>query len=168
MEDKIFSVKVEGENEVQVFNDSISVFTSNTSDEPSLETNYISGIKTYEDPDASPSEENVAFVSSSGDVTIKLEHYIKNIPDYKKITYKAILNGVDHSRYFFKDYSLISSNMTYVDGWVNTTLEASEEDYSDVPVCGQVYTFQILYDGVVIEEFPLKRICYNWNGNTKD
>ena len=168
LEDKIFSVKVEGENEVQFFNDSISVFTSNTSDEPSLETNYISGIKTYEDPDASPSEENVAFVSSSGDVTIKLEHYIKNISDYKKITYKAILNGVDHSRYFFNDYSRISSNMTYVDGWVNTTLEASKEDYSDVPVCGQVYTFQILYDGVVIEEFPLKRICYNWNGNTKD
>ncbi|MBO5096596.1 MAG: InlB B-repeat-containing protein [Bacilli bacterium] len=168
LEDKIFSVKVEGENEVEFFKDSISVFTSNISDEPSLETNYISGIKTYEDPEASPSEYNVAFVSSSRDATIKLEHYIKNISDYKKISYKAILDGVDHSRYFFDNYSLISSSMTYVDGLVTATLEASKEDYSDVPVCGLEYTFQILYDNEVIESFPLKRICYNWDGNTKD
>ena len=168
LDDKIFSVKIEGENEVQFFNDSISVFTSNTSDEPSLETNYISGIKTYEDPEGRPSEENIAFVSSSGNMTIKLEHYLKNIPDYKKITYKAILDGVDHSRYFFNDYSLISSNMIYLDGHVTSTLVASEENYSDVPVCGKTYTFQILYDNVVIESFPLKRICNNWDGKTKD
>lgn len=167
-EDKSFSVKIEGENEVQFYNDSISVFTSNTSDEPSLETNYISGIKTYEKPEGQPSEENIAFISSDGDITIKLEHYLKNVSDYKKISYKAMLDGVDHSKYFFNSYSSIASNMTYIDGFVTATFEASEEDYSDVPVCGLEYTFQILYDNEVIESFPLKRICYNWDGKTKD
>ena len=168
LNDKIFSVKIEGENGVQFFNDSISVFTSNSSDKQSIETNYVSGIKTYHDPDGQPSEKNVAFISSYGDITVKLNHYLKNVSDYKKISYKAILDGVDHSRYFFNNYSSIASNMTYIDGYVTSTFEASEEDYSDVPVCGLEYTFQILYDGVVIDEFPLKRICYNWDEQTKD
>lgn len=168
LDGKIFSVKIKGEKESQFINDSVSVFTSNSKDEPSLETNFISGIKTYEDPKGQPSKENVAFVSSSKEQTIKLEHYLKNISDYKKITYKAILDGTDYSRYFFDDYSSISSNMVYVDGHVTSTIVASKENWSDIDVCGKTYTFQILYDDVVIESFPLKRICDNWDGKTKD
>ena len=168
LDNKVFSVKIEAQNEAKFMNDSISVFTSNTSDEPSLETNYISGIKTYEEPDGKPSEENVAFISSSGDTTVKLEHYIKNISDYKKISYKAILDGVEYNNYFFNSYNNISSNMIYIDGLVSTTLDISKEDNSDVDVCGKVYTFQILYDNVVIESFPLKRICNNWDNKSTD
>lgn len=166
LDKKVFSVKVESEEGAQFINDSISVFTSNVSDEPSLETNYVSGIETYED--GNPSEENVAFISSYGDTKVRLEHYLKNISDYKKITYKAILDGVEYNNYFFNNYPNISSNMTYIDGFVTTILDISKEDYSDVDVCGKVYTFQILYDNVVIESFPLKRICKNWNNKTMD
>ena len=168
IDNKVFSVKIEGQNEAQFMNDSISVFTSNTSDEPLLETNYISGIKTYEDPDGKPSKENVAFVSSHGDTIVKLEHYIKNISDYKKISYKVFLDGVEYNNYFFNNYNNISSKMIHVDGLVSTTLDISKEKYSDVAVCGKVYTFQILYDNVVIESFPLKRICANWDNSGTD
>ena len=168
LDNKVFSVKLEAQNEAQFINDSISVFTSNTSNNPSLETNYISGIIMYEDPDGKPSEENVAFISSSGDTTVTLEHYIKNISDYKKISYKAILDGVEYNYYFFNNYNNISSNMTYIDGLVSTTLDISKEDYSDVDVCGKVYTFQILYDNEVIESFPVKRICKNWDNTSTD
>lgn len=168
LEDRTFSVKIEGQNGVEFFNDSISVFTSNTTDEPSFETKYVSGLKMYEDPDGVPSENNVAFITASKGTTVKIEHYLKNVPDYKKVTYKALLDGVDHSIYFFDDYSLIPYNMIYLDGYLNTTLEISKEDYSDVEVCGKVYTFQILYDDVVIESFPLKRICDNWDGDSTD
>ena len=161
-------VHTQNSAKLQIIKDSISVFTSNINNNPSIVTNYISGIETYEDPDGKPSEENVAFISSTGDTTVKLEHYLKNIPDYKKISYKALLDGVDYSQYFFTNYSNISSNMTYLDGHVDTTLEISKEKYSDIAVCGKVYTFQILYDNVVVESFPLKRICKNWDNNSTD
>lgn len=165
LDKKVFSVKIESTNNTEFMNDSISVFTSNVSDEPSLGTNYVYGIKTYEDPDAAPSEENVAFIQSKGDTTVKLEHYIKNVSDYKKISYKVLLDGKEYNNYFFDNYSSISSNMVYVDGVVTTILDISKEDYSDKAVCGKVYTFQILYDNEVIESFPLKRICKNYDNS---
>ena len=168
LDDKVFSVKVEAVGDAQFVNDSISVFTSNVSKEPSLETKFVSGIETYENPEGQPSEENVAFISSYTDKTIKIEHYLKNIPDYKKVTYKALLNGEDYSRYFFNSYGSISSDMIYLDGHITSTIEASGEEYSDRPVCGQTFTFQILYDDKVIESFPLKRICKNWDGKSTD
>ena len=168
LSNKEFQVKIESQNGAQFINDSISVFTSNTNTAPSIETNYKSGIVTYEDPNGKPSEENVAFIISSKETTVKLEHYLKNVSDYKKITYKALLDGVEYNRYFFDNYNSISSNMTYIDGKVTTILDISKEDYSDVDVCGKVYTFQILYDNTVIESFPVKRICKNWDNKSTD
>lgn len=168
LNDTSFSIKIEGKDDSQFINDSISVFTSNVNNELSIETEFISGIKTYEDPKDRPSEDNVAFVSSYGDITLKFKHYLKNVPDYKKITYKVLRNGVDYSNYFFKDYYLLSSNMVYIDGTVTSSVVASEETTTDIEVCGKVYTFQILYDNEVIESFPLKRICRNWDGETTD
>ena len=159
-----FTVKIDASGNNTFSNDSISVFTSNMNSEPSISTGYKGGIQTYSEDEDSPSETNPAIVSSYRDATLKIEHYTKNISSTDNITYRALLDGNDHSRYFF--YS--TPKVNNINGYIYTEVVANEEQYSDVDVCGKVYTFQVLYNGEVVESFPLKRICNNWNNNSTD
>ncbi len=165
VDSKDISVTIEATNGATFFNDTISIFTSNTSEEPEIETTITSGITTYYETEDEPSPTNPAYIKSTTSTKLKMYHYIKNVEDPDKITYRALLDGEDHSRYFFD--SGVETPVK-LDGYIEREIPISEEDYSNVEICGKEYVFEILYDDKVIQSFPIKRICNNWDGKTTD
>lgn len=156
LEDKIFSVKVEGENEAQFFNDSISVFTSNVYEESYIVT---SSTKAY-DTTKSLSDNNPLYIDLyynnykdiySWDVTIN--SYLKNLPQYAELSYRLRKNDVIANNF--------GDKKIYYDGEIAIAEfdGVSNVWYSNFSIkneLGETWIMEIIYNDEIVNSFPIK------------
>lgn len=151
-------VTIEGINNNLIIKNSPALFTSNIDDNPTIKTIYSNKAN---DTSVMVSEENPLYVVDD-DAYISFAHYTRNIPAGAEINYKLYKGEEDYTNYFFG-----SSNVSFkpsidsvpLDGIIETSITAGTTYWSDKNLCGETFKFQVLYDGEVLEEFPLKRHC---------
>ena len=150
-------VTVQGVSEARFIYDSISLFTSNVDDRPMIETiasnkTKVSGVV---------GEENPLYVQDNG-TYITLTHYTKNIPAGAELQYKFYKGDEEYTGYFFGRTSA-SAKVNYesvsLDGVISNNFTAGTMYWSDKVICGVTFNVQVLYNGEVLDEFPLKRHC---------
>lgn len=151
-------VTVEGINGSYLVKNTLALFTSAVSNEPIIQTVYSDKAK---DVNEVVSDDNPLYVVDD-DAFISFVHYTRNIPSGAKIDYKLYKDGEDYTNYFFG-----SKNLSYkptidsvpLDGVIESTITAGTTYWSDKNLCGETFRFQVIYNGKVLEEFPLKRHC---------
>ena len=148
------SVTITGNNNAYFIYNSLSIFTSNVSDEAIVEPVY--GYLTYDDESSIPSDENPLYISGTS-ATMVLELFTKNIPANGNITYRAInSNGEDYTSYLFYASQF---NAVVLDGYIYMNPYIRSTEYSDKPVCGEEFDLEFVYNDEVIKTIPIKRIC---------
>ena len=157
--DNNFKVKVEATNGAYFYNDSISVFTSNVDKEPLSVTKLSLNAKTYSETETIPSNTNPVYVSGGNYAAdINVETYTKNIPVGTVLEYKVTLDGKDYTNTFLESYH----KYNYINNYVYLSYAPRTNDDF---VCGKTFTFEVLYNGNIVESFPIKRICRKTNSN---
>lgn len=147
-----FKVKVTGKNDYSFFiRDSISVFTSNVNKTKYLNTTYTNrSLNT----NLEPFNTNPVVVTDSN-VDLIFDSYTRNIPANANITYRFMNNNSDYTSNFLKGNTVY----TYVlDGLVHSEFKGTTT-YTNNNICGVTYTVQVLYNGNLVDSFPLKRNC---------
>ena len=152
IEDNNFSVKIVGENEDKFYNDSISVFTSNVDDAPSV-TTYSS--KAY-DSTKSLSNDNPLYVSGDNDWYLTVNTYLKNIPSNADLTYRIKKDdGVIATERQIADFK-----KTIINDFGEANFSGSYSSYTNYfstrEAYGKTYTFEVVYDDIVVDSFPIK------------
>ena len=142
---------------------SISVFTSNVSTAYDAYTIVGGSLKTYDDASSNVvSSDNPAFLDAeTSNVKMILQHYTKNLPPGVKLTYKIMKGSEDYSSYFLSSWRRDNP----VNNYVYTRLEQLSNNVNK-PICGTTFTMQVLYNGSIVQTFPIKRICTS-NGSVK-
>lgn len=147
-----FNVEIEANKRYALLNNSTSVFTSNVSSEPLLETTYSN--MAY-DTSLEPSQLNPVYVKDTN-VNMIFEHSLKNIPAGEDIVYKVLNGNVDVTSDFFVSGKI---NNMYLDNYVYSEAKVS----SNTAMCGNTFEFQVLFNDKVLDSFPVKRICNSKN-----
>ena len=152
IEDNNFSVKIVGENEDRFYNDSISVFTSNVDDAPSV-TTYSS--KAY-DSTKSLSNDNPLYVSGDNYWYLTVNTYLKNIPSNANLTYRIKKDdGVIATERQIADFKKTIINV-FGEATFNGSYNSSTNNFSTREAYGKTYTFEVVYDDIVVDSFPIK------------
>lgn len=146
-----FTVVLKGDTNSKFYNDSISVFTSNVDKTESV-TTYSS---IAYDPTKPLSNSNPLYTTKTYS-TFTLETHLKNIPSNANLVYR-----IKKSDGTYKEEGAISTFRKHI---INTTGEASffEFEYAgknttnDPLVNGEKYTFEVVYNGTVVDSFPFK------------
>lgn len=178
MEDANFFVKITGSYNSVFFNDSISVFTSNVDEEAKVIT-YSSKALNEEER---LSLTNPLYVSGDDYWNLNLKFYTKNIPANGNITYRLRKDDNLYNTFseFYNLYILNDKGEARFDGSIYTSYLATSESKSfniNTDGYGQTFTLEILYEGEVVDSFPIKFIgngkitsssvkFYNGNGES--
>jgi uncharacterized repeat protein (TIGR02543 family) len=152
--DHDFTVNITSTNSTYLIYDSISVFTSNVDKTPKIKTLIAS--ETHESTEV-PSVTNPIYVKD--DTSFSLEHLTKNIPANANITYKIInSNNEDYTSYFIPDNKY---NINSLNGYTISYPAFNLTETQNNPICGVTFTLEVIYNGTIMETFPIKRICNN-------
>lgn len=152
LDDKNFSVTVEGENEAYFINDTISVFTSNI-DTTSKVITYSS--KAY-DSTKPLSDLNPLYVSGDNYWYLTVNTYLKNIPSNADLTYRIKKdNGVIATERQIGDFKKIIIN-NFGEANFTGSYTSYTSNFSTKEAYGKTYTFEVVYDDIVVDSFPIK------------
>lgn len=156
VDEDTLSFRIIGNNSASFLYSSGSLFTSNVSDEKMVKA--VNGYETKSEDSSIPSLENPIYIDGNYG-TMMLEYYTRNIPANADISFRAInKNGENYTNYLFSSSQM---NKIVLDGYIyfNPGVRTGSSEYSDKPVCGEVFDLEILYNGEVIDTIPVKRIC---------
>ena len=156
VDDKTLSFRITGNNGSVYLYSSGSLFTSNVSND--VDIMAVNGYETKSDDSSIPSEDNPIYIEGNYG-NMALEFYTRNIPSNADISFRAInKNGEDYTNYLFYTNQL---HKFVIDGYIyfDPGVRTGSSEYSDKPVCGEVFDLEILYNGDVIDTIPVKRIC---------
>ena len=151
-----FSVTISSPNDALVVKNSISVFTSNVTNSPDSYTVVGGSLKTYDEEQTNVvSTDNPAYLDAeTSNVKMVLEHYTKNLPPGIQFSYRIMKGSEDYTSYFLSNWRRDNP----INNYVYTRLEQRSNDITK-PICGTTFTMQVLYNGNVVQSFPIKRIC---------
>lgn len=155
--DSTATVTVTGLNSAKIIYDTISLFTSNVDDKPMIETVASNKTKVSD----VVSEENPLYVVDLSNY-VTLTHFTKNIPAGAELQYKLFKGDEEYTGYFFGRTSATASvdyESVPLDGTISNNFTAGTMYWSDKVICGVTFNVQVLYNGEVLDEFPLKRHC---------
>ena len=156
VDEDTLSFRIIGNNSASFLYSSGSLFTSNVSDEKMVKA--VNGYETKSEDSSIPSLENPIYIDGNYG-TMMLEYYTRNIPANADISFRAInKNGENYTNYLFSSSQM---NKIVLDGYIyfNPGVRTGSSEYSDKPVCGEIFDLEILYNGEVIDTIPVKRIC---------
>lgn len=156
LDDKLFSVKIEGENGVQFYNDSISVFTSNVIDDTYAIT-YSN--KAYDELEPL-SYKNPLYIDLdfndyrdiySWNVTIN--SYVKNMPQFDELSYRLRKNDIVVTSF--------GDSEIYYDGDIGVAKfygisSVSNSKFNLKDELGSTWIMEIVYNEEIINSFPIK------------
>lgn len=146
--DNNFSVKIIGENDDKFYNDSISVFTSNTTSEPYLITYKNDSVLSYDNP------LNVNLTDKIGENDkFTFTIYQKNIPSNSVVDFKIVKLGEETtSSKNVNGYT--PKRQIYLDKQV---FEFEINEYYYFHEGNGPYVFQLLVNDTVVDTFPIVR-----------
>ena len=155
--DSNFSVKIAGNNGSTFFNNSISVFTSNTTDDY-LVTTYSNDAYDSEKP---LSNDNPLYIdlpynsykdTYSWQTTINT--YFKNLPQYAELDYRITKNDRTSTNFsstekYYNDMNMEEAHFEGVSNNWSSSFSIREE-------YGETWNFEVLYEDQIINSFPIK------------
>lgn len=158
-----FSVKIEGLDDAEFVNDSISVFTSNINDTPYIETySNISSDDLLFDYTKPLSFENPLYIDGGNYWALNISSYYKNIPLNGELSYRfryndqtAFENRLGTAR------KILYNDLTTLT--INGSVYSYNNDFSTNEAYGQTWILDILYGDKVVNSFPVK-----FNGKDKN
>ena len=146
-----YTVSVVGNGDSQFYNDSISVFTSNVSDDMYA---VVYSDKAY-DSSKPLSFDNPLYVNGGDAYVLGLKSYLKNIPQNSNITYRFSRDDRVVSGELVGDSRIIKVpeyNAFSTDG----SKSSSNNQFSYSAEIGNTWTIEVLYDDLIISSFPIK------------
>ena len=149
---------VEGVNDAYIVYGTPSIFTSNVSSEPAIKT--VAANSTYEAGMVVSNRNPLHIMNDSS--YMELMHFTKNIPAGAKLEYKLYKDNEEYTGYFFGSTTASKQPLVYsvpLDGKVYDNMLAGTTYWSDKEICGVTFTMKVLYNGKVLDEFPVKRSC---------
>ena len=157
---------VEGINGAYIVYGTPSIFTSNVSSEPAAKT--VAANSTYESGMVVSNRNPLHILNNSA--YMELIHFTKNIPAGAKLEYKLYKGDEEYTGYFFGSTTANRQPTVYsvsLDGKIHDNMLAGTTYWSDKELCGVTFTMKVLYNGKVVDEFPVKRSCNGKYTNSK-
>lgn len=158
VEDSNVNYVIEGINGAYVVYGTPSLFTSNVSSEPYIKTVAANG--TYES--GMPVSDTNPIHIFNDSTYMELIHFTKNIPAGAKLEYKLFKGNEEYTGYFFGSTTANRQPTVHsvaLDGKIYDNMQGGITYWSDKEICGVTFKMQVLYNGEVLEEFPVKRNC---------
>lgn len=146
-----YTVSIIGNGESKFYNDSISVFTSNISDDMYA---VVYSDKAY-DSSKPLSFDNPLYVNGGDAYNVNFKSYLKNIPQNSNLTYRFSRNGNVVSSEQVGDSKII--NVPEYNAFsTGGSKSSSNNQFSYNAEIGNTWVIDVLYDDLVISSFPIK------------
>ncbi len=147
-----FTVTFTGNNNSKFYNDSISIFTSNVDSSPYAITYSPSAYNS-----AMPiSGTNPLYVSGDNYWYLTVNTYLKNIPSNADLTYRIKKDdGVIATERQIADFKKTIIN-DFGEAKFSGFYSSSNSYFSTSEAYGKTYTFEVVYDDIVVDSFPIK------------
>lgn len=160
IDDSTLTFSITGNNNSIYIYNSGTLFTSNVDDDAMLKV--VAGTGTKQEDNDIPGSSNPIYIEGNSG-SMSLQYFTKNIPAGSNISFR-ILNskGEDYTNYLFNSNQL---NKVVLDDLIyfSPGVKSGSEESASKPICGENFDLQILYNDVVLDTIPIKRICNSKN-----